>query len=288
MKVAGEVGNTVYVARWDQFGYATVEQLRAMVLVIDARKAIPIVISTLEWIDKLLMPSTGVSPPFDDCLEVPKVQRKVGVVNAEGNHWMAFCIDSTTDPASCVMFDPQQQTSRYNDLECALNKAIVPQLRGQRTRADYRATRKFTVAHRKWLLGFYAQRPLAYLNEARDAFARAHQVSISTSTVWQIIHEGGLTRNVLERRAMHIKEYGVFRFVEELSHINWFYSNIIFLDEVSFDNRGMIRKRGYSLRGQNVAIRGDFQRKPRVSVLAFMGVNGIIDYYNTEGTFDRV
>ncbi|GMF30440.1 unnamed protein product [Phytophthora fragariaefolia] len=31
MKVVGEVGNTVYVARWDQFGYATVEQLRASV-----------------------------------------------------------------------------------------------------------------------------------------------------------------------------------------------------------------------------------------------------------------
>ncbi|GMF19921.1 unnamed protein product [Phytophthora fragariaefolia] len=198
MKVAGEVGNTVYVARWDQFGYAIVEQLRAMVLVIDARKAIPNVKSTLEWIDKLLMPSTGVSPPFDDCLEVPTVQnmalnkyimageevegvrllhfrgsewlgstciraglimlarryvdkdvdifmpdwyayedvpsqqtyaathgafhdnveRQIGVVNAEGLHWMAFCIDLTTDPASCVMFDPQQQTSRYNDLEC--------------------------------------------------------------------------------------------------------------------------------------------------------------------------
>ncbi|GMG16268.1 unnamed protein product [Phytophthora fragariaefolia] len=74
MKVAGEVGNTVYMARWNQFGYATVEQLRAMVLMIDARNAIHIVKSTLEWIDKLLMPSTGVSSPFDDYLEVPKVQ----------------------------------------------------------------------------------------------------------------------------------------------------------------------------------------------------------------------
>ncbi|EEY57981.1 uncharacterized protein PITG_00580 [Phytophthora infestans T30-4] len=50
----------------------------------------------------------------------------------------------------------------------------------------------------------------------------------------------------------------------------------------------MIRKRGYSLRGHKFAICGDFQRKPRVSVLAFLGVDGSIDYYNTDGTFDRV
>ncbi|GMF90591.1 unnamed protein product [Phytophthora fragariaefolia] len=80
----------------------------------------------------------------------------------------------------------------------------------------------------------------------------------------------------------------VFRFVEELSHINWCHSNLVFLDEVSFDNRGMIWKRGYSLKGQTIAIRGAFQRKPRVSVLAFMGVNGVIDYYDTQGTLDRV
>eukprot|EP00644_Phytophthora_capsici_P009317 jgi/Phyca11/106995/e_gw1.13.861.1 len=50
----------------------------------------------------------------------------------------------------------------------------------------------------------------------------------------------------------------------------------------------MIRKRGYALRGKTLAIRGDFQRKPRVSILAFVGVNEVIDYYDTEGTFDRV
>ncbi|OWY93737.1 hypothetical protein PHMEG_00036757 [Phytophthora megakarya] len=137
---------------------------------------------------------------------------------------------------------------------------------GTYQRVDSRTTRKFTAAHRKWLCDFYAEHPLAYLDEAHDAFVRAYQVSFSVSTVWQIIHDGGLTRKVLERRAMHIKEQDVFRFVEELSHINWFHSNIIFLDKVSFDNRGMIRKRGYSLRGQKIAIRRDFQRKRRVSI----------------------
>ncbi|OWZ13415.1 LOW QUALITY PROTEIN: hypothetical protein PHMEG_00013258 [Phytophthora megakarya] len=71
---------------------------------------------------------------------------------------------------------------------------------------------------------------------------------------------------------MHIKELDVFRFVDELVHINWCYSNLVFLDEVSFDNRRMIRKRGYSLQGQTIAIR----------------VTGGIDTYNTLEMFDRV
>ncbi|KAE9091692.1 hypothetical protein PF010_g18097 [Phytophthora fragariae] len=50
------------------------------------------------------------------------VQRQVGVVNAEGVHWIAFFIDLTTDPASCVMFDPHQRASRYTDLESALKR----------------------------------------------------------------------------------------------------------------------------------------------------------------------
>jgi transposase len=93
---------------------------------------------------------------------------------------------------------------------------------------------------------------------------------------------------VLERRAMHIREQDVFQFVEELSNIDCSHHNLVFLDEVSFDNRGIIRKRGYSLKGQKLAIRGDFQRKPRISVLAFIGVSGLIDCFDTQSTFDRV
>eukprot|EP00644_Phytophthora_capsici_P013952 jgi/Phyca11/120216/e_gw1.40.329.1 len=155
-------------------------------------------------------------------------------------------------------------------------------------RADSSTVRKFSSAHQQWLCDFFADHRLAYLDEAQDAFVRAYHLSISTASVWRLIHNAGLTRKVLERRAMHIKELDVFRFVDELAHINWCYSNLIFLDEVSFDNRGMIRKRGYSLKGQTIAIRGDFQRKPRISVLAFLGVAGIVGAYNTLGTFDRV
>ncbi|KAG6974422.1 hypothetical protein JG688_00003082 [Phytophthora aleatoria] len=55
---------------------------------------------------------------------------------------------------------------------------------------------------------------------------------------------------------MNIKEKDVFRFAAELAKVDWSHQNLVFLDEVSFDNRGMIRKRGYSLRGTTLAVRG--------------------------------
>ena len=57
---------------------------------------------------------------------------------------------------------------------------------------------------------------------------------------------------------------------------------------MSFDNRGMIRKRGHSIKGTKVLIRGEFVRKPRVSLLCFINTNGIFETFMTEGTFNRL
>ncbi|POM61665.1 Choline/Carnitine O-acyltransferase, partial [Phytophthora palmivora] len=91
-----------------------------------------------------------------------------------------------------------------------------------------------------WLQTYYETG--VFQHEARDAFRRAHGTEIFKTSVCRIIHSLGLTWKVLERRAIHIKELDVFGFVEELDHINWSHQNLVFLDEVSFDNRGMVRK----------------------------------------------
>ncbi|KAG3086361.1 hypothetical protein PI124_g10759 [Phytophthora idaei] len=148
--------------------------------------------------------------------------------------------------------------------------------------------KKFIAAQRQWLYDYYQVKPLSYLDAAQATFTQNHRVAISQTPVWRIIHDFGLTWKVLERRAMHVKERDVFRFVEELSQVNWSHQNLVILDKVSFDNRGMIRKRGYAMRGEKVAVRGDFQRKSRISILAFIGVNGVLNYYGKQGTFDRV
>lgn len=91
----------------------------------------------------------------------------------------------------------------------------------------------------------------------------------------------------MERRAININIIEIARYTAELAQLNWKYENLIFLDEVSFNNRDMLRKRGYALKGQKLLYRGEFQRKPRVSLLCFLSINGIEEVYQTDGTFDR-
>ncbi|OWY99363.1 hypothetical protein PHMEG_00029640, partial [Phytophthora megakarya] len=133
-----------------------------------------------------------------------------------------------------------------------------------------------------------ALRPPERGNEAQEAARQAHGTIISKTSVWRIIHSFGPTWKVLERRVIHIKELNVFRFMEELSHINWNHHNLVFLDEVSFDNRGLICKRGYVVREKKSPSATISRETLRVSILSCIGVNGIIDYFNTERTFDRL
>ncbi|KAK1932476.1 hypothetical protein P3T76_012060 [Phytophthora citrophthora] len=189
----------------------------------------------------------------------------------------------------CLGYSQKELAHIYNkDVKTLGNWIHVYEPSGTFERAQTVAPSRFSAAHRQWLCKFFDDQPLAYVDEAQDAFKATHCMTISKSSVWRIIHECGLTRKVLERRAMHIKERGVSHFVEELSHVDWNHHNVVFLDEVSFDNRKMIRKRGHTPKGQTVAVRGDFQRKPRVSALAFIVVNGLLDFYDTDSTFDCV
>ncbi|KAF0732805.1 hypothetical protein Ae201684_010135 [Aphanomyces euteiches] len=125
---------------------------------------------------------------------------------------------------------------------------------------------KFADVEKAWLVQFFNRCPLSFLDEAQSAFRKKFKKSISLSTIWRIVHDHGFTWKV--------------------DSICWSQRNMVFLDEVSFDNRGMLRKRGYALKGQKVVIRGEFTRKARLSLLCFAGADGLIDYYDTEGTFD--
>ncbi|KAF0703450.1 hypothetical protein AaE_015371 [Aphanomyces astaci] len=158
---------------------------------------------------------------------------------------------------------------------------------GTYSRKNAPQTRRFQQYQKEWLIAYYQGQPLSFLDEAKEAFLRKFQQSISISHVWTIIHEYGMTWKVLERRAIQINQQDICRFVAEVDSIHWSQRNIVFLDEISFDNRGMLRKRGYSMRGEKIVFRGEFNRKPRVSLLCFIGADGLLDYYDTEGTFDR-
>ena len=57
----------------------------------------------------------------------------------------------------------------------------------------------------------------------------------------------------------------------------------MFLAEVGFDNRDMLRTHDYCLRGESLIYRGEFNRQPRVSLLCFIGIEGLLETFHTEG-----
>lgn len=147
--------------------------------------------------------------------------------------------------------------------------------------------RKINKTKRQWLLELYKTRPILYQREAAQLFLKEFHETISTSTISVILHNEGLTWKVLERRAIQLQEQDIVRFYFELSAFDWVRNHLVFLDEVSFDNQSMLRKHGYAIKGNKLIYRGEFVRKARVSLLCFINSKGIIDCYQTDGTFDR-
>ncbi|POM69254.1 Hypothetical protein PHPALM_14480 [Phytophthora palmivora] len=111
----------------------------------------------------------------------------------------------------------------------------------------------------------------------QDAFRQAHDTEFSKPSTWRIIHSLGLTWKVVGRRAFHIKELDVFHFVGDLSHINGSHQNS------SSSTRCHLTTEGWFANKATPS-----ERNPRISILPFIGANGIIDYFNTERMFDRL
>eukprot|EP00734_Pompholyxophrys_sp_LG126_P000450 Pompholyxophrys_sp_v1_NODE_193_length_1247_cov_3.399832.p1 type:complete len:140 gc:universal NODE_193_length_1247_cov_3.399832:658-1077(+) len=112
-------------------------------------------------------------------------------------------------------------------------------------------------------------------------------MSISTSSIWRILHEAGYTYRVLERRAMEIMFCEISRFTHEINLIHPLMEQLLFLDEMSTDNRAMLRKRGWFLKNTKPQHYSLFRRGTRLSILSFLGCNGLVQTYQISGPFDR-
>jgi len=123
--------------------------------------------------------------------------------------------------------------------------------------------RKFNDEMRKFIINIFNKCPTMFLDEAREKFLKEYHKTISIPTIWRILDEANYSHQVIERRAIQISKSEIIRLTNELTSLpmGWIYENLVFLDEVGFDNRDMFRKRGYGLRGQRIIYRGEFTRK---------------------------
>lgn len=151
-----------------------------------------------------------------------------------------------------------------------------------------RVYRSFPSEKRKWIVNLYQEEPTLYLSEAKYRFEHNFQQNISIASISRILHVEGLSYKTIERRAMQISESDIIRFFNEMHMIEWDLSSLLFLDEVSIDNRDLWRTHGYGFVGEKIVFRGEFNRKTRVSMLCFINQSGLVDYFTTDGTFTRL
>ncbi|KAJ3265000.1 Serine kinase [Chytriomyces hyalinus] len=145
--------------------------------------------------------------------------------------------------------------------------------------------KKHGLERRQWLVNLYCKRLVLLLKEAKDLYALQFPGStVSTSMILCILKEAGLTWKVLERRAIQISQADIVQFTEELMALPWILENLVFLDEVLFDNQDMLT--GYGMREEKLIYCSEFTRKPHVSLLCFIGIGGLLETYPTDGTFD--
>lgn len=137
--------------------------------------------------------------------------------------------------------------------------------------------------HVKWIKELYENEPTMYLKETRERFFERFGFTIHHSTISRTLHKIGFTRKVLERRALQIKKKEIDFFCKELQSFHWDLPNLVFLDEVSFTNTEMFRTYGYGQVGERILAHGKFQRLPRISLLCFLGLDGLLETSITSG-----
>jgi transposase len=148
--------------------------------------------------------------------------------------------------------------------------------------------RRLNDEHKQWIFAYVMKDPLAFLREICNAFKARFNLSVSTASVFRVITDYGLTKKVIEQRAMEISFADISRFCREVNLFQPLHGQLLFIDEMSTDNRSMLRKRGWFLTGSKPVFRTLFRRGNRLSILSFLGVDGLLETYHTKGTFDRL
>ena len=147
-----------------------------------------------------------------------------------------------------------------------------------------RVFKKLTAPLELTILHLVLERPGIYLQEIASEFLDVMGAEISLSTICRFLRKVGFTRQRLRLAALQRDDFLRSKFVSEVSIYNR--DSLIFLDETGSDKRNFIRKYGYSLRGRPMVCRKLLVRGKRVSAIAFMSTNGLLDCKTFTGSVD--
>ncbi len=153
---------------------------------------------------------------------------------------------------------------------------------GSVSKRPYRAFRKLTTPAQLLTLHLVVQRPGIYLHEVQRELESVLLLSVSLSTICRFLHDSVFTRHRLRHVALQRDAFLREKYITDIS----VYSTgmFVFVDETGADKRNRLRKYGYSLRGKPAANHSLLVRGERISAIACMSVNGILDVKTVRGT----
>ncbi|CAE6471712.1 unnamed protein product, partial [Rhizoctonia solani] len=106
-----------------------------------------------------------------------------------------------------------------------------------------------------------AQDPDVYLDELQRELSNAAGIDVHISTVWRALQRLGVTRKILDQRAMERNDEERAEFRRAIRAFRP--SQVVVIDETAINRRMTYRNRGYSLSGNRAFKRAFFVRGKR-------------------------
>ena len=144
--------------------------------------------------------------------------------------------------------------------------------------------RKLSTPAQMLILHLVMSRPGIYLKEIREEIIVQLMIQVDISTIYRFLHENGLTRQKLAIVATQRDQFCRLRYISDIS----VYSPemLIYLDETGADHRSAVRRFGFSLRGIPLQKETWLMRGKRMSAIAMISQNGLLDVSIHDGTTD--
>ncbi len=142
--------------------------------------------------------------------------------------------------------------------------------------------RKLDMHHEMAIIAMVLENPTAYLQEICSMIEEVSKVEVSESTVCRVLRRNGFTRKkvrlVASQRSMEKRAVFMARVLSFKRDM------LVFVDETGSDARNYVRKFGYSLRGTRAECLKLLARGKRISAVAAIDCQGLIEVEFTNTT----
>ena len=142
--------------------------------------------------------------------------------------------------------------------------------------------KKLSQADKYFILQLVVEMPGIYLREIRHELWITNGTDVSEETIMRFLKASGFTRKKLQHTAIQRSEDARAQYLLEVGIYKP--DMLVFVDESGTDRRDAMRRFGYSLRGRPCIAKSLLVRGKRVSAIAALAVDSVLDFYFTHGT----